>query len=121
VVGVDVSARKLAEIEAILHQGLSPPALVSVESQEVEGKQLLVVEVPAGQDVPYAFKDVFYLREGERTRKADVDTLRDLLLRKQVKQERWERRFSLAEPEDIDADELSKAINAISRARGCKV
>jgi len=41
------------------------------------------------------------IRDGERTRKADAGTIRDIVMRHQTEPERWERRFSLA---DIDAD-----------------
>ena len=81
-------------LEQGLQQGLSPGALVAVRAYEVEGKALLVIEVPAGKDLPYAFENVIYLRTGQTTRKADVETIRDMVLRKQVEPERWERRFS---------------------------
>jgi len=86
--------------------------------QEVEGKALLVIEVPSGKDLPYAFQDAIYLRVGQSTQKADIDTIRDMVLRKQVEPERWERRFSSADIEhDIDADELRSAVTNIQKVR----
>jgi ATP-dependent DNA helicase RecG len=74
--------------------------------------------VPAGKDLPYAFRNVIYLRDGQATRKADVETIRDMVLRKQVEPERWERRFSSADPErDLDMDELRSAVTNIQKVR----
>ena len=103
-------------IEEILQKYLSPRSFVSVHVQEVEGKALLVIEVPAGRDLPYAFRDTIYLRVGQSTQKADIDTIRDMVLRKQVEPERWERRFSSADIEqDIDTDEICSAVANIQR------
>lgn len=107
-------------LERKLQEGLSPKALVSVQVQNVEGKPLLIIEVPAGKDLPYAFRDVIYLRDGQtsRPRKADIETIRDMVLRKQVEPERWERRFSSADPErDLDMDELRSAVANILKVR----
>ncbi len=106
--GIPGFERKLAE-------GLSPKALASVELHEVEGKQVIVVEVPAGMDVPYAFRDQIYIREAARTVKADIDTIRDMVLRRQTEPERWERRFSTASIDgDLDGDALSAVVAAVN-------
>ncbi len=71
-----------------------------------------------GKDLPYAFQDVIYLRVGQSTQKADIDTIRDMVLRRQVEPERWERRFSSAEIErDIDLDEIRSAVANIQKNR----
>ncbi|MEK6725240.1 MAG: RNA-binding domain-containing protein [Deltaproteobacteria bacterium] len=117
-IGIDGSDAGVKVLEQGVQQGLSPKALVSVQVQEVEGKSLLVLEVPAGQDLPYAFRDVIYIRVGQYTRKADIETIRDMVLRKQVEPERWERRFSSADIEhDTDMDEIRSAVADIQNAR----
>ncbi|MCK9299674.1 MAG: putative DNA binding domain-containing protein, partial [Methanoculleus sp.] len=109
--GIDRAAELAKSLEQGLQRGLSPGALVSVQVQEVEGKELLVIEVPAGKDLPYAFENVIYLREGQATRKANIETIRDMVLRKQVEPERWERRFSPADMnEDLDRDEVRSVV-----------
>lgn len=118
-VGVASPDEAATAIEALLMDGLTPKALVSVEVQVVEGKSLLVIEVPAGQDLPYAFQNAIYVREQGQTRLADVATIRDLVLRKQIAPERWERRFSFADIEaDLDADELRATREDVTRTRG---
>ena len=105
-------------LERALQNNLSPKTLVSVETQEVEGKTLLVIEVPSGKDLPYAFQDVIYLRRDQSTHKADIETIRDMVLRKQVEPERWERRFSSADIErDVDIDEIRSTTADIYRSR----
>ena len=62
----------------------------------------------AGRDIPYSFRNEIFVREGERTGKADVETIRDMVMRRQVEPERWERRFSEADPErDLDREEIT--------------
>ena len=119
-IGIDGTDDAVKALEHKLQEGLSPKALVSVQVQNVEGKQLLIIEAPAGKDLPYAFRNVIYLRDGQtsRPRKADIETIRDMVLRKQVEPERWERRFSSADPErDLDMDELHSAVANIQKVR----
>lgn len=116
--GVDDPDAVTRNVEQVLQKGLSPKALVSVQVQEVGGTALLVIEVPAGKDLPYAFRDVIYLRTDRSTRKADVETIRDMVLRKQVEPERWERRFSSADIEhDTDMNEIRSTTADIQRVR----
>ena len=118
VIGVNASPSSIAAFEEELHDGLSPQALVSVLVQELKGKSVLVIEVPAGKDLPYAFRDIIYMRSGDSTRKADVETIRDLVMRREIEPERWERRFSLAELEDaVDVDEIRSAVAAARKVR----
>jgi ATP-dependent DNA helicase RecG len=116
IIGFTGSDASVKHLEQGLMQDLSPKALVYFQVQEVEGIPLLVVEVPAGKDLPYAFQDIIYLREGQSTRRADLDTIRDMVLRKQVEPERWERRFSSAElPRNLDLKEIHSMVKGINR------
>ncbi|MEI8078191.1 MAG: RNA-binding domain-containing protein [bacterium] len=118
--GVDASPDAVAGLEKKMHEGISPRALVSIQAQPLAEKTVIVIEVPAGQDVPYAFRDVIYLRSGEFTQKADAETIRDIVMRRQIEPERWERRFSFAEVEtEMEPDEVRAAVSEaqnVSRA-----
>jgi ATP-dependent DNA helicase RecG len=117
-VGVDLAENAVALLEKQLHEGLSPKVLVSVQIQNLKGKPLLVIEVPSGSDLPYAFRDTIYLRTGDANRPADIETIRDLVMRRQTEPERWERRFSLADMEaDVDAGEIRSAVAAAQVVR----
>ena len=67
VVGVDASESAITKLEKQFHEGISPKSLISVQVQELEEKPVIVVEVPAGKDLPYAFRNIIYIREGEAT------------------------------------------------------
>ena len=112
--GVEHAEQVAEQLESQLKSAIQPPVLFSVEVQEVETKQLLVVEVPAGKDIPYAFNSDIYIRAGEQTQKADVDTIRDMVMRKQVEPTRWERLFS----SELDEQGLStSACNKLLSAK----
>jgi len=109
----DISAK---DLERTLANDITPKTLISVQVQLLRQKDILVIEVPAGKDLPYAFQDVIYIRDGATTKKADVATIRDMVLRRQVEPERWERRFSDANTDkDIDEGELRAAITDINK------
>ena len=118
VLGVEASDEAVAILERKLHDGLSPKALVSVQVQPIEGKPVIVIEVPAGKDVPYAFRDAIYIRVGESTQRADAETIRDIVMRRQIEPERWERRFSFADVEsDVDSAEVRSAVADAQKVR----
>lgn len=116
ITGIDDTDALVKTLEQTLEKDLSPGTLVEIHIQKVLDKDLIVLEVPAGRDPPYAFQNVIYKRTGAETVKADVETIRDLILRRQVEPERWERRFSLADPnKDLDEGEINAAIKSIAK------
>lgn len=111
--GVEHAEQVAEQLESQLKSAIQPPVLFSVEVQQVENKQLLVVEVPAGKDIPYAFNSDIYIRAGEQTQKADVDTIRDMVMRKQVEPTRWERLFSSElDEQGLSASACNKLLSA---------
>jgi ATP-dependent DNA helicase RecG len=117
VIGIPDAAASAQRIEEGLRDRLSPRALVSARAEPLEGREVIVIEVPAGRDLPYAFRNAIFVRDGSRTRTADVATIRDLVLRHQVEPERWERRFSVADIDlDLDRQEVHAAVEAIRDA-----
>lgn len=116
VVGIR-SEEEVAPLRSQLGTELSPKALVSVEIQKVNGKEVAVVEVPSGKDIPYAYRNEVFIRVGESTRKADIATIKDMVLRRQVEPERWERRFSSADLEtDLDRDEIRRTTESVLKS-----
>ncbi|MFN9977176.1 MAG: helix-turn-helix domain-containing protein, partial [Phycisphaerae bacterium] len=91
VVGVNVSDAGLLSFEKKLHEQLSPSSLVSVQRQELNGSQVVIIEVPKGRDVPYSFKNIFYIRSGETTQVASSEIIRDMVLASNSEPIRWER------------------------------
>ena len=118
IIGLTLSEDIVAEVSRKLHEGLSPKSLVSIQAQVLDGKAVLVIEVPAGKDVPYAFRDTIYLRVADSTQRADAATIRDIVMRRQIEPERWERRFSLADLEaDVDQRQIQAAVADAKKVR----
>ena len=116
--GHGITEKMMSQLEAQIHKGISPKALISFQWEEDADGKFPFIEVPAGKDVPYAWRDVIYMRENKATRKADAATIRDIILRRQIEPERWERRFSLAEMDsDIDYNEVKAALDDAQKAR----
>ncbi len=112
--GVPVAAAAAEKIERALAAELSPKAVVWVGVQEVEGKALILIESPAGKDVPYAFRDAVFLREGSATKKAPIEVIREMVLRRSTEPERWERRLSTCTVEaDAEPEEVRVAVGEI--------
>ena len=115
---VDTSPATVAKLERQFHDNISPKALILVQLQELDQKPVIVIEVPAGKDVPYAFRNVIYIRAGDLTKKADAETIRDIVMRHQIEPERWERRFSFADIEkDVDFREVQAAVADAQQVR----
>jgi ATP-dependent DNA helicase RecG len=116
IIDVEPPEHLVKRIEQDLEKGLSPKALVSVQIQIIEGHRLIVIEVPSGKDFPYSFQNVIYLRDSLTTKIADVGAISELVLRKQVEPERWERRFSPADIErDLDNNELNSTVQDVQK------
>jgi ATP-dependent DNA helicase RecG len=73
---------------------LSPSISVSVNVVEVEGKQILLVDIPEGLDKPYTFGRQVYIRHDDRSAHAEVHELRGLLSEAPRFEVRWERRLT---------------------------
>ena len=116
--GVDPSL-SLAEFSRDILKDITPRSLISFEEHEIENKKVWVVEVPAGKDIPYAFRNDIFIRTGQHDIKATVDQIRDMVMRRQVEPQRWERRFSDANlVSDIDEDIVRSFIkDALSEGR----
>ena len=111
VIGIDDSHDKVNKLERYLIEHISPKAFVAVQAEELDKQVVVSIEVPAGSDIPYAFKNVIYIRTDEDTQAATPQIIRDIVMRHQIEPERWERRFSLAKLEkDIDEQEITAAV-----------
>lgn len=106
------------KLELYLIEHISPKAFVAVQAEELDKKLVISIEVPAGSDVLYAFKDVMYIRTGELTQVAKTQTIRDIVMRHQIEPERWERRFSIADIEEhIDVEAVRSTVSAAANMR----
>ena len=100
------------DLEQALKLNIQPSVLFSIEVHPFQNKNLIVIEVPAGKDTPYAYQNDIYIRNSDCIQKADVDTLRDMILRKQIEPERWERQFSDIVESDLSQEACKKLLSA---------
>ena len=113
VVGLNLE-ENIKKIEMVLIKQIIPKAPFFFELHKIEGKEVLVIEVPAGKDIPYSFRNEIYIRAWNKANKASVNTIREMILRRQNEPERWERRFSDAQIDlDVDYDHLQSIGNKI--------
>ncbi|MGB4408468.1 MAG: RNA-binding domain-containing protein [Sphaerochaeta sp.] len=118
IIGIDDLHDVVGSLEQYLIENISPKAFVAVQVEELDKKLVISIEVPAGSDVPYAFKDVIYIRTGVLTQVAKTQTIRDIVMRHQIEPERWERRFSFADIEEhIDVQEVRATVSAAGNVR----
>lgn len=118
IIGSNETDASITKFEDFIHASIRPGALVDVQRQELEGKQVIIIEVPKGSDPPYAFEHIHYIRVEERLAVMDASEIREIVLRAQIEPERWERRFSTADMgEDLELAEIEKAVRDVESAK----
>lgn len=80
--GIDDPEQAIARLEAELSKRITPPLEVSIDVHETQGKKVLRVLVPRGEDPPYAVDDSkIYVRGEGETALAVRDEIVELVLR----------------------------------------
>ncbi len=103
IVGVPDAETELRTLKAELPNLISPPALWNVEHVRLADQDLMLIDVPEGQDKPYLVEGAIYLRRGGRVVAANRDEIGQLIHRRAEVGQRWERQLSMgAEREDLD-------------------
>jgi hypothetical protein len=84
-VGVANTAQAMKDLSAEIEQKLTPCLPVTVDSLQSKGKTIIRVQVPRGDDVPYAIDDnKIYVRQEAETSLAVRDEIVQLVLRRSV-------------------------------------
>ena len=119
IIGIENSEATALKLEQQLQELISPRSLIEISVRDIEKKTVIVVEIPAGNDLPYVCQNKFFFHETGKIIEADSATVRDILQRKAVEPIRWERRFSTADTaNDVDLKELAVAVKSIEGSRG---
>jgi ATP-dependent DNA helicase RecG len=90
VVGIDDSKMLVDELHECIATDFSPLPLVSAASHEVNGKQVIVVDVPPGADKPYSVNRTIFVRVGKQTLKADASQTSSIVQKAASQFDRWE-------------------------------
>lgn len=118
VVGANESESQIRKFQQFIREAINPSALVSAQAETLGNKEIIVIEVPKGSDPPYSFKNVHYLRHAESAQIMDQATIRDIVLRSEIEPQRWERRFSTADPgDDLDRQEIRNAVRDTEKVK----
>src|SRR5581483_9027760 len=103
VIGVADAESKLQQLQAELTTRISPNALWSGERVQFEGRDLVLIEVPDGQDKPYVVGGAIYIRREDRIVPANRDEITRLIQRRAEAGQRWERQLAVgSERGDLD-------------------
>src|SRR3990172_8551416 len=119
VVGQQVSDHTIEEVAQELRE-IDPPAFPTIERVPLgNGREVLVVSVPTGQNRPYSYRGQAYRRVGNTSQPLSRDEYNRMLLERVHGEQRWENQpaagWSVA---DLDAAEITKTIEeAIRRGR----
>lgn len=119
VLGVEGAIERSQAIQSHLIEKVAPKALWSVSAEDLDGKTLIVVDVPQGTETPYIYDDTIYVRLGATVRKASGPKITELIERRHTQPVRWERLPALGlEVTDLDAEEILRTAEEGARTRG---
>ncbi len=114
ILGIKGNAEALAQrLERDLKDRISPTTLFSVGVATMDGKSIVIVEVPQGLDRPYVFEGAVYLRQGAKTLTADAAALKALVRKQADAPVRWERRIASISADDLDKDEIRTTVRKV--------
>ncbi len=107
--GVQQVAKTIEMINAELEQRLTPPLNVEIDDQQTQGKTIIRIQVPRGDDPPYAIDDnKIYVRDEAETTLAVRDEIVRLVQGSQIAQQAASPApapTGTSEPEPIEAEQ----------------
>lgn len=118
-VGVPSAEAKAQAVQQHLLAAISPPAPLSVTVEDVQGKKLVVIDVPQGLEKPYVCKGRIMVRRGVAVVPAVASEISSLIGQRAHSEARWERLPALGvEEDDLDAGLIRKVAETIKERRG---
>jgi ATP-dependent DNA helicase RecG len=118
-VGVPAAEEKAQTLRQRLMAAISPPAPFSVTVEGVDGKKLIVIDVPQGLEKPYVCKGKIMVRRGAAVEPAAAGEISSLIGQRARAEARWERLPALGvEEAAFDAALIRLVAEAIKERRG---
>jgi ATP-dependent DNA helicase RecG len=118
-VGVPGAETKAQAIQQHLLAAISPPAPLSVTVEDVQGKKLVVIDVPQGLEKPYVCDGKIMVRRGAAVVPAVASEISSLIGQRARSESRWERLPALGvEEDDLDSALVRSVAQAIKERRG---
>lgn len=108
-IGVPSADSVIEQLRSSLGRIITPSALWTIDRQESDGKNFVIVEVLEGMDKPYVVAGAIYSRHGERVVAATRDEISDLIRKRADASQRWERQIVVgASLEDLESALVSE-------------
>jgi len=106
ILGIQNAMELVPSLHSELSSRISPRSAWTIDPISSPSGDVLLVEVPSGQDKPYVAMGAIYLRRRKHTVAANRDEISDLIQKRTESSHRWERQLALgADRLDLD-DEL---------------
>ena len=127
VIGVKDSDKHETELKNYLFKSIIPEAPITVSTETIDDKNVILAKVWNGSKPPYVFDGTIYFRKGSQTAKATPDDISKLIVERQKTELHWERQAALGlELEDLDIKLIQKTIqesqkNSRGSSKGNKV
>ena len=98
---------------------ITPNAIWDVTEEPTDAGPVVLIDVPAGADLPYVFQDAIFVRVGSQTRQATGCQTRELIERRYLQGARWERHPVLeVSLKDLAEDEIIETARIAAHKRG---
>lgn len=122
VTGTSGTGKKEQELKTFLLQHIIPEAPVTISTESVNKKEIILVKVWNGSKAPYVFDQDIYIRANTTTRLATPDDISKLIIERQRTELHWERQLCLgASIEDLDQLEIRNTIQALDKSGRGKI
>ncbi|MGO8766220.1 MAG: ATP-binding protein [Limisphaerales bacterium] len=101
---VNFTPNLIPNLRQELLKRISPHIAFAIREVVFQHRNLILVDVPSGWDMPYTFDREIFVRVGEETRLADGLLVRELLAKRSALGPRWERQVAAGVSlHDLDA------------------
>lgn len=98
---------------------ITPNAVWDITEEPTSNSTIVMIDVPAGIDTPYVFRDSIYIRSRSRTKVATGTQIRALIEKRYLQGARWERQPILGVSlDDLDDREILKTARIATDRRG---
>ena len=115
--GIQDIENKGKELQTYLINSIVPEPAISVDTQSINNKDVLVVSVWQGTNQPYIYNGAVYFRKGTTTIQANSKQLADLIHKDAIRNQRWETKPAIeVDIDDIDLSEVNDCIEESIKA-----
>jgi ATP-dependent DNA helicase RecG len=122
VIGVNDTERYEAELKSYLVQSIIPEAPITITTETIGTKKVLLAKVWNGSKPPYVFEGIIYYRKGVHTTKATPNDVSKLIIERQKTELHWERQPALGiDLDDLDELEIRKTLKDLAQFQRGKV